>query len=138
MKPNKFGQDIPGLEIPDFACSPVPYSSANIRYPVGVYTQTTINLLDWEVPGESPLAKQQRLGQCRGQHPELYLDSGTPGAEDAVYLNNRQNGPSINGAPLSEDFDLLIYIKGDRKATALYNARLEVEYEGGAPVLPDL
>lgn len=138
LKPNKFGQDLPGLEIPISACSPVPYSSANIRYPVGVYTQTTINLLDWAVPGESPLASSKGWVNAADNIQNYTLVSGTVGAGDEVFENTGDNGVSINGAPLTDDFDLLVYIKGDRKATAIYTARLEVEYEGAAPAVPDL
>jgi hypothetical protein len=36
---------------------------------------------------------------------------------------------------MTEDFDLAVYIKGDRKSTALYSAQLVVEY--GEAVPPD-
>ena len=36
---------------------------------------------------------------------------------------------------MTPDFDLAVYVKGDRKSTAVYNAYLEIEYEGeGVPV----
>ena len=31
---------------------------------------------------------------------------------------------------MTEDFDLAVYVKGDRKPTAVYDAHLEIEYEG--------
>ncbi len=34
---------------------------------------------------------------------------------------------------MSEDFDLTVYIKGDRKPVSLYNAQLILEYEGEPP-----
>ena len=54
LQANKFGQDIPGLEIPDVTCSEPPFAKGNIRYEVGELTITKLNLLDWE--GDSPLA----------------------------------------------------------------------------------
>ena len=57
LKPNKFGQDLPGLEIPLVECSPPPFQSDNIKYVVGTPVTTVINLLDWdESEGPSPLA----------------------------------------------------------------------------------
>jgi len=40
-----------------------------------------------------------------------------------------------NGLPMTNGFDLAVYIKGDRKSTAIFDAQLEIEYEGG-PVVP--
>ena len=37
---------------------------------------------------------------------------------------------------MSEDFDLLVYIKGDRKPVFLNNAQLILEYEGESPITP--
>ena len=79
LKPNKFGQDIPGLEIPSIACLPVPYSSSNIRYPVGDDTTTVINLLDWEdtndngVQDDSPLAWSKGLSLIHISEPTRLL-----------------------------------------------------------------
>ena len=53
LKPNKFGQDLPGLELPKRECSKPPFKSDNIKYEVGEFTTTTINLLDW-VDSEGP------------------------------------------------------------------------------------
>ncbi len=36
---------------------------------------------------------------------------------------------TTNGLPMSDDFDLAVYVKGDRKATAVYDAWLEIDYE---------
>ena len=130
---NKFGQDIPGLEIPKDDCSPVPYTSSNIRYPVGEFITTTINLLDW-ADGDSPLASSKGWVNAKDniQNYTKDPDSGDPEA----FVNTGPNGVSINGAPLTDDFDLVIYIKGDRKATALYTAKLELTYMGEAPPPP--
>ncbi len=47
MTSNKFGQDLPGLEIPNDECTQPPYQKGETRYDTGVRTTTTINLLDW-------------------------------------------------------------------------------------------
>lgn len=43
-----------------------------------------------------------------------------------------QEGTSVstNGLPMTDGFDLAVYIKGDRKPTALFNAQLVIEYDG--------
>ena len=38
---------------------------------------------------------------------------------------------------MTSDFDLAVYVKGDRKSTAVYNARLHIEYEGEVPQPPE-
>ncbi len=111
LKSNKFGQDVPGLEIPLIPCSPPPYSQTNIKYPVGELTTTTLNLLDWIDGEESPLASS--LGW------RAYLD-GDDGTID---------GLSPGGLPLTDDFDLAIYVKGEGKPTILYSAQLHIIYE---------
>lgn len=114
LKANKFGQDIPGLEIPLVECSPVPFTSANIKYDVGTVTVTTINLLDFE-DDASPL--KTSFGWVDAEQNPVNIPSDIPGI-------------SINGLPLTEDFDLAVYIKGDQKPTTIYNATLEIVYEG--------
>ena len=50
------------------------------------------------------------------------------------------NGPyTTNGLPMTDDFDLAVYVKGDRKATAVYDAQLVIDY-ALAPqvVVPDV
>lgn len=114
LKANKFGQDIPGLELPSVECIPVPYTSAFIKYEVGEANTTVINLLDFA--GPSPLAGSQGWLNPNGVN--------IPSEEFA--------GMTINGLPLTEDFDLAVYIKGDRKSTAIYNTTLYITYEGTA------
>lgn len=111
LKANKFGQDIPGLEIPALICSPPPFAHGNIKYEVGEFTTTVIDLLDWAPDGESPLMWSDGW--------KAYLD-GDDGEID---------GLSINGLPLTEDFDLAVYFKGESKATTLYTAQILVEWE---------
>ena len=57
LKPGKFGQDLPALEIPLRECSQPPFKSDNIKYECGRLHNYKINLLDWdESEGPSPLA----------------------------------------------------------------------------------
>jgi len=124
LKPNKFGQDLPGLEIPLVECSPPPFLSDNIKYVVGTPVTTVINLLDW-ADENSPLATSKG-----------WVDVT---ANEFVTVVEEVNGIPItsNGLPMTNDFDLAVYIKGDRKSTAVYNAQLIIEYEGEVPVPPE-
>ena len=128
LRPNKYGQDLPGLEIaieplPDQGtdgadCYAPPFESALIKYPVGEPTITEINLLDWENATTSPLAFS------RG-----WVDVNL---NDAVELAGTSPGGvpyTTNGLPMSDNFDLAIYIKGDRKPTAVYDAYLDIDYD---------
>jgi hypothetical protein len=36
---------------------------------------------------------------------------------------------TVNGSPVTKGFDVTIYIKGDRKPTAVYNAQLQIEWD---------
>jgi len=122
LKPNKFGQDLPGLEIPLIECSAPPFKSDNIKYEVGTPVTTVINLLDWE-DENSPLA----------------TSAGWVGVNEFVEIvGELPDGTPItsNGLPMTEDFDLAVYIKGDAKSTAVFNAKLIIEYEGEEPVEP--
>jgi hypothetical protein len=134
LKPNKFGQDLPGLEIPVTAaleepCTPPPYEKALIKYEVGSPSKTVINLLDWneEENGPSPLSTSKG-----------WVDSAAN--NEFITIVDEINGRQIttNGLPMSDDFDLAVYIKGDRKPTFVYNAQLIVEYEGGTPPEPNV
>jgi len=116
LKPNKFGQDLPGLEIPLIECSQPPFQKDNIKYVVGEPVTTVINLLDWDedANGDSPLA----------------TSTGWVDYNANEFIEVDDNGISSNGLPMSEDFDLAVYVKGDSKSTAIYNAQLIIEYEG--------
>jgi hypothetical protein len=118
LKPNKFGQDLPGLEIPLIECSPPPFKSDNIKYEVGTPVTTVINLLDW-ADENSPLATSKG-----------WVDYT---ANEFIEVTD---GLSGNGLPITQDFDLAVYIKGDAKSTALYNAQLIIEYEDEGPQPP--
>jgi hypothetical protein len=124
LKPNKFGQDLPGLEIPLIECSAPPFQSDNIKYEVGEPVTTVINLLDWADDSVSPLATSKGWVDVSENEFVTVIDeiNGIP------YTSN--------GLPMTNDFDLAVYIKGDRKSTAVYNAKLIIEYEGEDPVVP--
>jgi hypothetical protein len=123
LKPNKFGQDLPGLEIPLIECSAPPFKSDNIKYEVGTPVTTVINLLDWE-DENSPLATSKG-----------WVDVT---ANEFVTVVDTVGGKPItsNGLPMSDDFDLAVYVKGDAKSTAVFNAQLIIEYEGEVPQPP--
>jgi hypothetical protein len=129
LKANKCGQDIPGLEIPTVECSLPPFQKGNIKYEVGEQVMTVINLLDWNEDDND------------GQPSPLASSKGWVDVETnyGVIINREINGTKVtsNGLPMSEDFDLAVYIKGDRKPTAIYNAHLEITYEdlGAAGIL---
>ncbi|MCP3870779.1 MAG: hypothetical protein GY703_22335, partial [Gammaproteobacteria bacterium] len=126
LKPNKFGQDLPGLEIPLIECSKPPFKSDNIKYKVGTPVTTVINLLDWDDDeGPSPLATSKG-----------WVDVT---ANEFVTVAGEANGVpyTTNGLPMTNDFDLAVYVKGDSKSTAIYNAQLIIEYEGEVPVPPE-
>jgi hypothetical protein len=123
LKPNKFGQDLPGLEIPLIECSAPPFQSDNIKYEVGEPTTTIINLLDWDEATKGPSPLSTSKGWVDFTQNEFITVT---------------DGVSSNGLPMSEDFDLAVYIKGDRKSTAVYNAKLVLEYTVEPPAGYDL
>jgi hypothetical protein len=137
LKPNKYGQDLPGLEIAIDAlpgqgtdgadCYAPPFDKALIKYPVGEPTITEIDLLDWETATTSPLA------YSRG-----WIDVTQNGAVTVAGTNNGVPY-TTNGLPMTDDFDLAVYIKGDRKATAVYDAQLVIDYSPAPQVVvPDV
>jgi hypothetical protein len=112
-------QDLPAVEIPLVECSAPPVKRDNIKYLTGEPTTTYINLLDWnEANGPSPLATSKG-----------WVDVN---ANDFVDVNPDLSGAfpvTTNGLPMTEDFDLAVYIKGDKKPTVVYRAWLEIDYE---------
>ncbi len=110
MKSNKFGQDIPGVEIPLIPHSQPPFQKDNIKYEVGELTTTTINLLDWAAGEDSPLLYSNGW---------VYADSTRVDA----------NGVTINGLNLTDKLDVAFYIKGDAKATQIYDVKVVLNYE---------
>ncbi len=125
LRANKYGQDIPGLEImvdpsPGSAtdCLPPPPSKSEIKYEVGARTITEINLLDFADENGDGLSNDSPLKTSQG-----WIREDGNGVNVPVLP-----GLSVNGLPLTDGFDLAVYVKGDRKPTALYSARLEIEY----------
>lgn len=141
LKANKFGQDIPGLEIPLVECSPPPFASNNIKYTVGEPVTTEINLLDWDevADGPSPLATSKGWVDLSvvsdPDVPDRCMLASNPhvtivNVDASCNVNPGEPPVTSNGLPMSPDFDLAVYVKGDRKPTAVYNAYLDIEYEG--------
>ena len=101
-----------------------PYEHGTLKYNTGDVYTTTINLLDWsDDEGPSPL--KNSWGWIRA-------GSGTANEHvvlDQTILEQEEREVSTNGCPMSEDFDLAVYIKGDKKPTIIYNATLILEYE---------
>ena len=127
LKPNKFGQDLPGLEIPKIECSKPPFKSDNIKYEVGTPVTTVINLLDWADENGDGIQNDGPLATSKG-----WVDVT---ANEHVTVAGYVDGVpySTNGLPMTEDFDLAVYVKGDSKSTAVYNAKLVIEYEDETP-----
>ena len=125
LKPNKFGQDLPGLEIPLNECTPPPYQNDNIKYEVGAPVTTVINLLDWDTEGRGP----SPLATSKG-----WVDVTQNGF---VKIGQTVDGVSVstNGLPMTNDFDLAVYVKGDKKPTSVYSAQLFINIE---PTTEDL
>jgi hypothetical protein len=128
LTPNKFGQDVPGLEIPNVECAPPPYQKDLIKYEVGVPTTTVLNLLDWDPLDERSVDGESPLVWSNGWVVKTF-NEGTVVNRDVTVVNPLLAGVTVNGAPVSRDFDLSIYVKGDRKPTAIYNATLQVEWD---------
>jgi len=125
LKPNKFGQDLPGLEIPKIECSAPPFKSDNIKYEVGERVTTVINLLDWDdSEGPSPLATSK--GWVDVTQNAFVTIAGERGGVPYT----------TNGLPMTSDFDVAFYVKGDSKSTAIYSAKLILTYEGQGPTPP--
>ena len=113
LKAPKFGQDIPGLEIPKERCTPPPLKSDQIKYNRGDLTVTLVNLLD-EFPDDvdNPFA------------------SSTGWTEPNSLQTLAEGNPNMTseGVTLTEDLDLSIHIKGDKKPVRLYKAVLYLDY----------
>ncbi|MGR5452963.1 hypothetical protein [Vibrio alfacsensis] len=119
LKANKYGQDVPSLEIANTSseCTTPPFDKEDQKYSTGDYTTTTIDLLDFK--GVSPLSTSR--GWVDASQNSINL--GADGSPDAT------NGVSINGLPLTPDFDLAVYVKGDKKAVKIFNAELVINWD---------
>jgi Ca2+-binding RTX toxin-like protein len=103
LKPDKYGQDLPGVVIPLDPSDPPPTQNGEEKYVVGAETQTVINLLDWG-NDISPLS----------------ISAGWQSEPGSV---------TENGLNKTHNFDLSIYVKGDIKPATLYSAELLLDYE---------
>jgi hypothetical protein len=112
LKAPKFGQDIPGIEISTDNCAPPPTQKDFIKYPNGEITATVVDLLDWVSTEDSPL---------------LYSTGWM--APTIQEMSDTDPNVTVNGIPLTEDFDLALYVKGEYKPTNIYKAVLYLDYE---------
>ncbi len=103
LQTDKYGQDLPSVVIPEDPSLTASPTKDQVKYEVGMETQTVINLLDWEFP-TSPL--EISAGWLNG--------TGTT---------------TENGVTLSDNFDVSIYIKGDSKPATIYSTQLVMSYE---------
>ncbi|PFG63616.1 hemolysin type calcium-binding protein [Thioclava sp. ES.031] len=103
LQPDKYGQDLPSVVIPDDPSDQPPPTNDEVKYEVGAETQTVLNLLDWGYPAQ-PL-------------------SVSAGWQD------KPGDVSVNGMNYSDGFDMAVYIKGDIKPATVYSAELLMDYE---------
>ncbi len=103
LQSDKYGQDLPSVDIPLDPSLPPPPTKDELKYEVGADTTTVINLLDWALP-VSPLS----------------ISAG---------YQNLSGTVSINGLNMTEDFDVAFYVKGDVKPATLYDTQLVMTYE---------
>ncbi len=111
FKAGKFGQDLPGVDIPLVDCTQPPLQKNEAKYETGEAIATTINLLDWANGQESPFALSTGWMNPSGQ------------AMSDVY-----DGVTGAGLALGSDFDLSLYVKGEYKAARVYRAILYIDY----------
>ena len=103
LQPDKYGQDLPSVVIPEDPSLPPPPKKDEVKYEVGEDTRTVINLLDWGTD-VSPLS----------------ISAG---------WQNKSGEVSGNGVNYSNDFDLAVYVKGDIKPATIYSTELLMNYE---------
>ena len=138
MTSNKFGQDLPGLEIPAVDCAQPPYQKGAIRYETGEFAVTTINLLDWsadepawdpEVGAVSPFAYSSGWTHDWASEAVEEMNAGIidPSRRNEAYSVPGRSVTSL-GTTLTENFDVTFYVKGDQKPLEVYDVELIVEY----------
>lgn len=103
LQPDKYGQDLPSVVIPQDPSKEPPATEDEQKYEVGLDTQTVLNLLDWEAP-VSPL-------------------------DISAGWTNNSGTVSENGLNMTDDFDIAFYIKGDIKPATVYDTTLVMNYE---------
>lgn len=141
LKANKFGQDLPGLEIPLEECAPPPYQKGEIKYETGEPTTTVINLLDWSDDEPRWNDAASPLAYSAGWIAD-WSSQTIPGQvvhpEDAArcIATNSEGCVTALGTTLTDDFDVSFYVKGDVKPAQIYDVQLVLEYEED-PVPPE-
>jgi hypothetical protein len=155
MLSNKFGQDIPSLEIPAITCDEPPYEKGTVKYEVGKVVETTINLLDWSTD-EDDARWLTAEGEVDAQSPFAYSAGWTtswssvtaadyvPGQkileedEDRCDSGVAADGSCVTalGTKLTPGFDVAFYVKGDKKPLKVYDVFIRIEYEGGTVTPP--
>ena len=151
MLSNKFGQDIPSLEIPAITCDAPPYEKGTVKYEVGDVVETTINLLDWSTKPENarwddavpPRWPTAPAGPPPGPPPtaadyvpgQMILDEDA----DRCVGGPTDDGTCVTslGTKLTDGFDVAFYVKGDKKPLKVYDVFIRLEYEGGTVTLRD-
>ncbi|MEH6646638.1 calcium-binding protein [Sulfitobacter sp.] len=103
LQSDKYGQDLPSVDMPLDPSLPPPPTNDELKYEVGTDTTTVINLLDWAQP-VSPLSISAGYQHMSGTVTE-------------------------NGLNMTEGFDVAFYVKGDIKPATLYNTELVMTYE---------
>lgn len=115
LKSSKYGQDLPGVEL--------------TQYEAGTPTTTTLDLLSIKnlTTGLPVLADSKNWNNYLDQ----YIDPLTGQLVDPV------DGYSFTECPMTTDFDLMMYIKGEvGKPTIIRSAQLVVEYDDPNAVPP--
>ncbi len=147
LTPNKFGQDLPGLEVPLDPNSQPPFSKDNIKYETGEFTTTVINLLDWAEDADGDgVADPSPLAHSSGwmlidpdrvdENGDGLIDEGWSAVNGSLNAGDEMptglilSGVTPNGTVLEQNFlDTAIYVKGDRQDSAkLFDIQLEIDY----------
>jgi hypothetical protein len=58
-----------------------------------------------------------------------WFNQGTVVDWTVPIVNSDIKKVTVNGSAVTKGFDLTLYVKGDRKPTAVYNAQLQIEWD---------
>lgn len=109
LKSSKYGQDLPGVELP--------------QYQAGQMTTTVLDLLSaQDAEGNSVLAQSANWNDYLDINPEKF--------------DLTDDNFTADGCPLTPDFDLMVYIKGEYSGNEINDATLIIEYEDPEVVTP--
>lgn len=112
LKAPKFGQDLPGVEIPVERCMQPPLKKGQIKYTRGELTTTTIDLL-------------AELEEGEGTPFTMSTGFTEPNGEQTMAEENL----TVDGVQLTEDLELSVYVKSEQKPARIYKAVLYLNYE---------